>query len=705
MSHPNNAVDDDDDEMDLYAVLKIDRSASFDTIQRSFKRLSRNFHPDKRRSSDDKESAEDFFVAIKLAHDILSDPVLRLAYDHGGLVAVDIIRRSHLSASQQQGDEHGSGGQQQQRQNDQFDDEGNQNLYLKLQNTKSKDEAIKLIHEIVEGYTIQRSIMQNAPIGVEAELVHIYDPKMNNLHSRGLGSLRVQAQRTFFLSKHMEMSVTGQTQLQRRPQQQGIGAARTTSLGLSYRTDSASHHFLNCNLNQSNPKQSQLSFQTSRRFAAGNMFSLGLGGSIQTMPSSWVYSISTNRIIMLGSIFPRLRSTENARGSANQKQEQQTSNHQSNHEATKLHVSWSLGMTLLGKIQSIAGTMRNLTYPQYKFRLGLLESPPLKLTFDSAEEESWHAALSVDWNWWRVKVTKVQALGTTGNWTLRYGLKYDIRGAKMGRSWSVLLHLESSDDWHLRVPIIIQQIRVDSWEWPVTCTILVLSYQWLQDNIRDWWWPYLTNSSSIWRRMAPARGSHFAPAGRTRLDDNNPAFPQYTREVINSIAAKKRLFESKRNGLVLIKAVWCNGDSSRGDRRSRLEPDEDVTHALQFWVVDSRLNLPIQQSRWWLSPKSLIENPTNHSPFLDWFENLRVLASQWGTHLLNAVGRNTTINYQTQSAVGTSSDRSLQDTASLYVRYQLDNSVYEIRFYEGEDEMIILPTSRATKMGLVGQVY
>jgi molecular chaperone DnaJ len=66
---------------DLYAVLGVDRKASTDEIKKAYRKLARQYHPD--RNQGDKE-AEERFKEISQANDILSDEEKRRAYDRGG---------------------------------------------------------------------------------------------------------------------------------------------------------------------------------------------------------------------------------------------------------------------------------------------------------------------------------------------------------------------------------------------------------------------------------------------------------------------------------------------------------------------------------------------------------------------------------------------------------------------------------------------
>src|ERR687885_1546089 len=67
---------------DLYSVLGVDRKASADEIKKAYRKLARQYHPD--RNPND-ESAEERFKEIQSAYDIVGDPDKRKEYDRGGI--------------------------------------------------------------------------------------------------------------------------------------------------------------------------------------------------------------------------------------------------------------------------------------------------------------------------------------------------------------------------------------------------------------------------------------------------------------------------------------------------------------------------------------------------------------------------------------------------------------------------------------------
>jgi DnaJ-class molecular chaperone len=71
---------------DLYEVLGISRSASDDDIKKAYRKLARQYHPD--RNPNDK-SAESKFKEVQEAYDILSDADKRRKYDQFGQAAFE----------------------------------------------------------------------------------------------------------------------------------------------------------------------------------------------------------------------------------------------------------------------------------------------------------------------------------------------------------------------------------------------------------------------------------------------------------------------------------------------------------------------------------------------------------------------------------------------------------------------------------------
>ena len=74
-------------EEDMYEVLGVDEDADDNAIKKAFRKLSRQYHPDKARGAD-REEAQKMFDKIRNAYEVVGDPDKRALYDTGGIEAV-----------------------------------------------------------------------------------------------------------------------------------------------------------------------------------------------------------------------------------------------------------------------------------------------------------------------------------------------------------------------------------------------------------------------------------------------------------------------------------------------------------------------------------------------------------------------------------------------------------------------------------------
>jgi hypothetical protein len=377
--------------------------------------------------------------------------------------------------------------------------------------------------------------------------------------------------------------------------QKTASAALTTQVGIGYRPDTATQcHVFGAASTTGGPPQ--VSLQTSRRLYDKSMLTIGAGGSL-AKDANWSCTLASSRVLLLGSLRGRPATAEDL----------------------KVNASWRVGLGLGdGSLQSIMGQIRTSTFPQWQLRLGI-GGPMAKVSYNHAAEDSWHATFSWHWMWWKAKLTKEDSL--TEHWSVRYGVKYDLRGLAMGQPWGLLLHLHS-DDWTIRMPIDL----VYGSEWPVTTVLSVLTAHWLENLLEGW--------------SAASAHARSAVTSCAAVDQGNPF-----RKLMQRVAVRKRAVEEACDGLVVLTAVWQDFSETSG---------EDVTDLLQFWTVDSSLRVEPKAARWASALGMGTEGESQ--PWWMWFKEAW---KRWRP------------------------DGSVEE--SLYVRYQYEGRVYELHLHEEED--------------------
>ena len=137
-----------------YAVLNVPKGCDGDAIKDAYKRLSRLLHPDKRRPGAERDAAQESFLELTNAFEILGNNTLRQAYDHFGYDGVSIVRHNPHEAD---------------------------SLFhqlSKLHENRRPEDALTLLHHVLEDAKMKKRLKDlefSADINVDLHLCGIHE--------------------------------------------------------------------------------------------------------------------------------------------------------------------------------------------------------------------------------------------------------------------------------------------------------------------------------------------------------------------------------------------------------------------------------------------------------------------------------------------------------------------------------------------------
>ncbi|VDK19704.1 unnamed protein product [Anisakis simplex] len=62
-------VNNDEEDIDFYAILNVPKNASLDEINKAYRQKCKIFHPDRHMDLEEKREAEKYFVKLRKAHE------------------------------------------------------------------------------------------------------------------------------------------------------------------------------------------------------------------------------------------------------------------------------------------------------------------------------------------------------------------------------------------------------------------------------------------------------------------------------------------------------------------------------------------------------------------------------------------------------------------------------------------------------------
>jgi len=532
--------------IDPYAVLNVAPNATADEIQKSYKFLSRSFHPDKQPPGRNRDIAQNYFVQFKSSYDIIIDPVLRLAYDNHGMEGVRfLLKNPKIYKSMEQ----------HLAQIDNLNQNQNQNQHKKatsnVTHSSSRRQAREILAEALQYHSFYTNTRFHKP-STSAEIT----VNCNSTHSAFLGESPLsQANPIEVEDTRLSMSIT-----------KSPGAKTSLSFGGHSSVSSGQG---------SSGAQISVNYEPSQ--GTDVHFDLDVG----TTPDATKLTLGTSRVLSNQTYVAATFSTSPPSSSKDVQVTPIGMTLTSHRSMINNHITgtWVMGLAL-PKFQLQYGLLSFTSLypnqPKYtaKFNIGMDYTPVQFSAEKSFGEEDKHVG-KISWGWGPrgIDLKAVSQRYLSQYCKLNIGLHHI---SAKGLTWWFQIQRGSIK---FTVPILITTVMSPAYAVKSLYVTLVtglvdaalgdLVKRGVEETMKE-------GAASAGNRASLRREEVLLEREKVKRD----ALLQI--RLMEKPAQAKRLYEEKHDGLVIVNAVYSvvGGDSI------------DVTTAIMFWVVKGRLQLP-----------------------------------------------------------------------------------------------------------------
>lgn len=322
---------------------------------------------------------------------------------------------------------------------------------------------------------------------------------------------------------------------------------------------------------------------------------------------------------------------------------------------------------MAGRLRGFMMSLRNLEYPVWSCRLSM-SNYPLKISWCGAETDTFYVAVAFGIVVWpRIKIARISSIGSgdtnTGEqvWKVKYGLKYDPQQlhANGGLSlWSVACTIQYANEFTLRLPIQLWQSSTT----PVAWVGSILIAEFVDQQLKHIQW----NDGTTYDIDIPFN------VHKRSSNSYHPCLPKVVLDTYRHVANKKRVDESnKPDGLVILQATLTFRNSTEA---------YDIKDTLQFWVVNSQLNMPFSDARLlWQVGDRIHKQDTEKSEQTLW---------------------NWIFLFPKRQPI--QSEKIMEDISTVDIRYQYNEKTYQLAFHgpAGVDDTSGTDVGRAASIQL-----